>query len=183
MMKKILSILAASVIGVSAYSQAFWEYTTYAGAFDAPPTARWTDSWTSFDPQNEPYAATTVNVTGDITTNTTWSASNVYYINNIFVYVDSAVTLTIEPGTVIRSSGNGALIVNRHGKIMAEGTAADPIVFTSAAPAGNRDYGDWGGVVICGAARNNIPTSPNALAEGGIGSLATRDGLHGGTNN
>ncbi len=182
-MKKVLSILAGTILSVSAYSQAFWEYTSYAGAFAPSPANRWTDTWTNFDPQNAAYPSTTVNVTGDITTNTTWTASNVYYINNIFVYVDSAVTLTIEPGTVIRASGNGALIVNRHGNIMAQGTAAQPIVFTSNAPIGSRDYGDWGGLVICGAALNNLSTSPNALAEGGIGSLATRDGLHGGTDN
>lgn len=181
-MKKVLFILSVTLFAVTGYSQAFWEYTTYAGAFAPSPANRWTDTWTNWDPQNEVYPSTTVNVTGNITTNTTWSASNVYYINNQFIYIDSTVTLTIEPGTVIRSSGNAALIVGRGAKIMAMGTAADPIVFTSNAPVGSRDYGDWGGIVFCGAARNNIPTSPNALAEGGIGSLATMRGVHGGTN-
>lgn len=181
-MKKVLSILAGTLLAVSAYSQAFWEYTSYAGAFAPSPANRWTDTWTNWDPQNTAYGSTTVNVTGNITTNTTWTASNVYYLNNQFIYVDSLVTLTIEPGTVIRCAGNAALIVGRGAKIMAMGTAAQPIVFTSNAPVGSRDYGDWGGIVFCGAARNNIPTSPNALAEGGIGSLATMRGVHGGTN-
>ena len=183
-MKKVLSILAATVMVVSSYAQStFWEYTDYAGAFAPSPTARWTDTWTNWDPQNTTYPATTVNVTGNITTNTTWTNTNVYFIDNIFVYVDSLVTLTIEPGTIIRSQGNGALIIGRGAKIMAQGTVAQPIIFTSSQAAGARDFGDWGGVVICGAAYNNIPTSPNALCEGGIGNLTTHRGIHGGTHN
>jgi Secretion system C-terminal sorting domain len=181
-MKKVLSILAGTILAVSAYSQAFWEYTSYAGAFAPTPANRWTDSWTNFDPQNATYAVATITLDTIISTNTTLTASNVYLLDDRFTYVDSAVTLTIEPGTVIRGTGRGALIFNRGAKIMAMGTASQPIVFTSAAPAGNRDYGDWAGVVICGAARNNIPTSPNALAEGGIGSVSLNRGLHGGTN-
>jgi hypothetical protein len=182
-MKKVLSILAASIIGVSAYSQAFWEHTTYAGAFEPAPTNRWTDTWTNWDPQNTAYGASTVNISSDITTNTTWTNNNVYLLTGNFIYVDSLVTLTIEPGTVIRATGNAALIIGRGAKINAVGTPSQPIVFTSNAPTGSRDYGDWGGVVICGAAKNNIPTSPNALCEGGIGNLTTHKGIHGGTNN
>lgn len=182
-MKKILSILAASVLTVSAFSQAFWEYTSYAGAFAPSPANRWTDTWTNWDPQNIAYPATTVNISSDITINTTWTNTNVYLLTGNFIYVDSLVTLTIEPGTVIRATGNGTLIIGRGATIVAQGTAAQPIVFTSNAPVGSRDYGDWGGIVICGSAYNNIPTSPNALCEGGIGSLATGKGIHGGTNN
>jgi hypothetical protein len=182
-MKKVLSILAGTILAVSAYSQAFWEYTNYAGAFAPSPANRWTDTWTNWDPQNEVYGATTVNVSANITTNTTWTSSNVYLLTGNFIYVDSLVTLTIEPGTVIRGTGNAALIIGRGAKIMAQGTAAEPIVFTSNAPVGARDYGDWGGLVICGAANNNIPTSPNALCEGGIGNLTTHKGIHGGNNN
>jgi hypothetical protein len=182
-MKKVLSILAATIMVVSAYSQAFWEYTSYAGAFAPSPANRWTDTWTNWDPQNTNYPATTVNVSSNITTNTTWTNTNVYLLTGNFIYVDSLVTLTIEPGTIIRGTGNAALIIGRGAKINAVGTPAQPIVFTSNAPVGSRDYGDWGGVVLAGSAYNNIPTSPNALCEGGIGSLATHRGLHGGTNN
>src|SRR5690606_35061751 len=35
-------------------------------------------------------------------------------------------------------------------KLMAEGTAAEPIVFTSSRPIGERRPGDWGGIVILG---------------------------------
>ncbi len=38
---------------------------------------------------------------------------------------------------------------------MAVGTSASPIVFTSDKPKGQRSYGDWGGVVICGNGLTN----------------------------
>jgi hypothetical protein len=50
-----------------------------------------------------------------------------------YVYVPEGVTLTIEEGTVIESdiAEKGALIIERGGKIMAEGTPQEPIIFTS----------------------------------------------------
>jgi hypothetical protein len=76
------------------------------------------------------------------------------------VFVREGKTLTIEPGTVImgEKSTKGTLVIDRGGKIMAEGTAAKPIVFTSNQSAGNRDRGDWGGLVILGKAKVNIPS-------------------------
>lgn len=65
---------------------------------------------------------------------------------------------------------------------MAQGISTQPIVFTSNNAAGNRDYGDWGGVVICGAAKHNLAAGPNAVVEGGIGDASTSTGVHGGTN-
>lgn len=74
-----------------------------------------------------------------------------------WVYIGSEAELTLEPGTVIKGdkATKAALIVERGGKLFAQGTATSPIVFTSAAEAGNRKPGDWGGVIICGKARNN----------------------------
>ena len=65
--------------------------------------------------------------------------------------------LTIEPGTTIygESSTNGFLVITRHSKIMAEGTAAAPIVFTSSKEVGSRSRGDWGGLIINGLAPVN----------------------------
>ena len=42
------------------------------------------------------------------------------------------------------------LIITRGSKIMAAGTATEPIIFTSASP--NPQSGDWGGIVLCGKA-------------------------------
>ena len=77
-----------------------------------------------------------VSVTGSITSNTTWSNDNIYQLNQKVVVQDGA-TLTIEAGTIIKgSSGTGslasALVVARGGKLMAEGTASEPIIMTSA---------------------------------------------------
>ena len=68
-------------------------------------------------------------------------------------FVPSGVTLTIPAGTVIKgdkASRKGTLIVQPGGKLVANGTASSPVVFTSAQPAGGRDRGDWGGIVMLG---------------------------------
>ncbi len=93
-----------------------------------------------------------------------------------FVYVPNGVTLTIEPGTVIKGDKftKGTLIVERGGKIVAEGTQANPIVFTSSEAPGQRTPGDWGGIIILGNAPNN---GGEMTIEGGINSK------HGGSDN
>ncbi len=68
-----------------------------------------------------------VNVTSDISSPTTWTAGNVYVIQN---YISVTSTLTIQPGTVIKLDA-GRLRVDGSGKILATGTAANRIVFTS----------------------------------------------------
>ena len=79
------------------------------------------------------------------------------YVLKGWVYVADGSELTIEPGTVIRGDKQtkAALIVERGGKIFAEGTANEPIVFTSNEAAGQRRPGDWGGLILCGNAVNN----------------------------
>jgi hypothetical protein len=71
-------------------------------------------------------------------------------------YVADGQTLTIEPCTRIEGAKSplGTLVVSRGGKIMAEGKADAPILFTSKAAVGSRAIGDWGGVVILGKAPN-----------------------------
>lgn len=79
------------------------------------------------------------------------------YLLKGWVYIADGAELTIEPGTVIKGDKQtkAALITERGGKLIAQGTATAPIVFTSEEAAGNRHPGDWGGVIICGKARNN----------------------------
>ncbi len=74
-----------------------------------------------------------------------------------WVYVADGATLTIPAGTIIKGdkASKAALIVEPGGKLIASGTATQPIVFTSAQPAGSRRPGDWGGLIICGKAPNN----------------------------
>jgi hypothetical protein len=115
-----------------------------------------------------------ITVSGDITADTRWYSNARYFLSG-FVYVKNNATLTIEPGTIIKgvSGTKGALIIERGSKIMAQGTQSQPIVFTSDKPKGQRSYGDWGGLVICG----NAPTNKHdngagiGIAEGGIGSV------------
>lgn len=73
------------------------------------------------------------------------------------VSVPAGKTLTIEPGTrIVGDKGSlGTLVVQRGGKLVAEGTKAEPIVFSSALPEGERGAGDWGGVVLLGRAPIN----------------------------
>ena len=111
-----------------------------------------------------------VEVTGVITANTTWTADKIYKLKG-FVRVgndptvtdvpakNSGPTLTIQPGTVIfgEKATKGTLIIQRGAKIIAEGTATSPIVFTSESAVGTKEPGDWGGLVICGRASNNQP--------------------------
>ncbi|MCC6839513.1 MAG: hypothetical protein IT230_05075 [Flavobacteriales bacterium] len=115
-------------------------------------------------------------VEGTTTANFTFSNDKQWLLHG-FVYVADGATLTIEPGTVIKGDKNskGTLIIQRGAKIHADGTSSQPIVFTSNQPAGSRDYGDWGGVIICGRATNNQPGG-EALIEGGP------EAWYGGTN-
>ncbi|NOU46016.1 MAG: hypothetical protein HOO86_03030 [Bacteroidales bacterium] len=146
-------------------ANSFFEPVSFVGAFGP---VDWTAGWSNFDPQNKVYSVPNVTVAaGNISTNTTWTAGNTYLLNG-YVYVNSGVTLTIEPGTVIRGdkANKGALIIERGGKLNAIGTSALPIVFTSNQSIGSRDYGDWGGIIICGKAKNN--QSNDVLIEGGV---------------
>lgn len=116
-------------------------------------------------------------LTENITADATWTKDKKYLLKgNIFV--TNNAKLTIQPGTVIYGDkeSKGALVIERGSQILAGGTAAEPIVFTSSAPAGFRNYGDWGGVVLLGKATNNQNT--NVSIEG----ITAGDlGKHGGS--
>ena len=79
------------------------------------------------------------------------------YILKGWVYIADGAELTIEPGTVIKGDKQtkASLIAERGGKLIAQGTATEPIVFTSEEAKGNRRPGDWGGIILCGKAKNN----------------------------
>lgn len=75
-----------------------------------------------------------------------------------WVYIADGAQLTLAPGTVIKGdkASKAAIIVERGGKLIAQGSADAPIVFTSAQPKGQRKPGDWGGIILCGKAKNNL---------------------------
>lgn len=104
----------------------------------------------------------TVQVTADITTNTTWTSDNVYQLTRI-ISIANGATLTVQPGTRIiggpitpgQAPPVTALMVLRGSRIVANGTRENPIIMTSSAAAGQRFPGDWGGIIIVGNARSN----------------------------
>jgi hypothetical protein len=116
-------------------------------------------------PINVPSSTT---LTGNITATTTLTSDKEWVLKG-YVYVTDGAKLIIQPGTIIKSdiSEKGALCIERGAQIVAEGTAAKPIIFTSGRPVGERTPGDWGGIVILGRAKTNRTSEPTI--EGGIG--------------
>jgi hypothetical protein len=86
-----------------------------------------------------------------------------------FVYVGAGATLTFGAGSVILADASvkTALIIEQGGKIIADGTETQPIIFTSNKAAGQRREFDWGGISICGYGPTNRPLSPAPITEGG----------------
>ena len=128
-----------------------------------------------------------VEVKGSLEGNVTWTSDKIYKLvgfvrvgqEDVFGTITKKGVLTIQPGTVIIGdrASKGALIVQRGSQIIANGTATAPIVFTSERLPGEREAGDWGGLVICGQAPNNLPNdATNRQLEGGYGAF------HGGTD-
>jgi hypothetical protein len=109
---------------------------------------------------------------GRITSNLTLKAQYTYKLRGL-VYVTNGAILTIEPGTKIvgETGQRGGLIITRSSKIIADGTADKPIVFTS--ESSNPQRGDWAGVVLLG----NAPTNASFNGQAGIGEI------EGGVNN
>jgi len=111
---------------------------------------------------------TSTTLSGNINTTTTLTADKVWTLKG-YVYVTDGAKLIIQPGTTIVSdiAEKGALCIERGAQIIAEGTATKPIVFTSGRANGEKQPGDWGGIVILGRAKTNRTSEPTI--EGGIG--------------
>lgn len=137
---------------------------------------------------------TLISVNGNITENTTWETGKVYVLESR-IAVLNGVTLTIEPGVIVKGqAGTGAnataLLIARGGKLMAEGTADSPIIFTSVADEivpgeiaspnlDNSLNGLWGGLLILGSAP--ISADAESVQIEGI-PPSDQNGLFGGTN-
>ena len=118
--------------------------------------------------------STFVDVNQEITSNLTLTCQHTYIVDKK-IYVPNGKTITIMPGTVLQGryvadpNNASALIIERGGKIMADGKANCPIVMT-----GQRDnmqgtysltnVGDWGGLVIAGVAHNNLTKANTEIA-------------------
>lgn len=91
-------------------------------------------------------------ISSDITSDRTLHADTLYQLSG-FIKVGNGATLTIEPGTTIVGDyqiPGSSLFILRGAKIDAQGTETDPIVFTSERAFGERQPGDWGGVIVIG---------------------------------
>jgi len=148
------------------------------------------------DPGNGGEECPVITVTGAISASTTWTSDIIYQLNQKVV-VSEGVTLTINPGTIIKgSAGTGslasALIVARGATLNAQGTSDQPIIFTSTSDniicgetAGTNldqnDRGLWGGLIVLG----NAPCSFSGdITEAQIEGIPADDtfGLYGGTD-
>ncbi|HUD71921.1 MAG TPA: hypothetical protein VMQ62_08145, partial [Dongiaceae bacterium] len=155
-----------------------------------------------------PASAATITITADITPASPaslmhWTADNEYVLGTV-VYVEAGVTLTIEPGTVVRGMPDsttpgvndpGTLVITRGAKIFALGTKLKPIVFTNmdddniGSNPGSFPYdtgadargitGTWGGLILLGRTfvSNNTVGAPNASREIQIEGLVSPGGL------
>ncbi|MCK0161503.1 hypothetical protein [Allomuricauda sp. F6463D] len=112
---------------------------------------------------------------GYITEDETWESENIYILEGK-VIVSEDVTLTIEPGTIVKGEEGqetlaSALVVDQGGKLIAEGSPSSPIIFTSVLDGiqpgettgtlTTADTGLWGGVIVLG----NAPISVNGDIE------------------
>ncbi|SHG91286.1 multidrug transporter [Winogradskyella jejuensis] len=107
---------------------------------------------------------------GTLTQNLTLTTGTEYDLTSALI-VPEGITLTIEPGVVVRATtGSDVYVaVQQGGVIMAEGTSSNPIVFTSNSATPNP--GDWGGLIVLGRAPINSVVGGDATSTSEIGGL------------
>jgi hypothetical protein len=123
-------------------------------------------------------------IENDITSDRTLYADTLYTLKG-FIKVANGATLTIQAGTTIQGDYNtlgSSLFVLRGARIEANGTADAPIVFTSSRPIGQRQAGDWGGLILVG---NGIINRGQPVILEGTGTGASNPAVDysGGTDN
>lgn len=166
-----LTSATASPIAISGNPTAA---TTQAIVFSIPATAvvggTLTAVITGTDNQNLNSSPVTFTVTvsdvanvltGTPTADVTLTAGTPWTVKNQYI-IASGRKLTVNPGAIVKGdkATKGVIIIQPGGQLIAEGTAAQPIVFTSSQPVGERDRGDWGGIVWLGSAFVNQSSAP-----------------------
>ncbi len=165
MKKNLLTALAVLTFGIGVAQTPTLVKTCYRGAFAPSPAPMWTNGWTNWDPQNQVYPAPNTTITTNITASTTWTTGQVVLIS-AQCFVKNNAVLTIQPGVIVlgdKAVVGACLLIETGSQLIANGTATNPIVFTSNQAAGARGLGDWGGVILCGLATNNSPAGTGTL--------------------
>ena len=100
---------------------------------------------------NDQFTLATI-VSGNQNAGATWTADNLYMLRGD-VHFTKAATLTIQAGTIILADkiSNASLTFDDGAQVSMNGTAANPIVFTSNQPVQLRWNGDWKGITLAGS--------------------------------
>jgi hypothetical protein len=174
--------MAALTFGAFATSNA---QTNLGASCGCPDVASRTEVIVSSMPG---YTAIAGTYGGELTTGAAFTCDKTYILDKK-IYIPSGQTLSIQPGTVVKgataatSAEATALVIERGGRIIANGTESCPIVFTAQADPMDGTYpisnkGMWGGVVILGRAHNNLTLAANGpFTIGTAGKLAVANGL------
>jgi hypothetical protein len=194
----------------------FFEPTTYIGAFGPTETVtnNWAAGWTfglfpevgcptgTTDSGFAIQGTTVCRLSGAITSDVRLTRGNYYEIaGRVDVGVDmgpsdnlagTVASLTIESGvTLFGNEGDDYLVVNRGSQIFSNGTAANPVVFTSEADVTDSQIdpanasSEWGGLVILGSApinrcANVAATPATAQCENIVEGVTNPEAVYGG---
>ncbi|MFC5047223.1 hypothetical protein ACFSTE_08130 [Aquimarina hainanensis] len=125
---------------------------------------RWIKGWTNFEPNKVNYPEAEEKLPNIIDSDT-FLRNDIVYLLSGDVYVTSGAALTIQKGTVIRCDHENPanLIITRGSKLIAAGTEAYPIVFTSNKSPKSRTSGDWGGITIVGSGKINTVSGSGVI--------------------
>lgn len=170
--------------------------TTYVDSVDVTPGAPYSyrvQATATGRPGSDFSAAATVNAPNRVPAplplvirqNLTLSRDTLYQLTG-YAKVLNGATLTIPAGTtILGGAGNaqtggigGSLFIYKGARLVVQGTAQAPVVFTSSRPAGQRAAGDWGGIVIVGRATTNR-TGGTVLTESPAPTVNETDGTGG----
>ena len=189
---QISKMIASAALAVAAVAPSFGQ-AIVGGACGCPKMAsRTTVLLSSLDG----FTAISGTYGGELTTGAVLTCDKTYIIDQK-IYIPSGKTITIAPGTVLKGriapdgatpgtpdpAKASALVIERGGKIIADGNADCQIVFTAEADTLDGKYpianmGKWGGLVILGKATNNLTLAANGpFLAGGSGKLAVANGL------
>jgi hypothetical protein len=95
----------------------------------------------------------TARISGNITASSTWPSGA---LMTGAVFIQPGVTVTVKAGSTIYADAGSSLFILPGARLNAIGSAASPIVFTSAKVSGQRAREDWGGIVLIGNATSNL---------------------------